>query len=158
MTIKFFGLRGCLVAIILGVFEALPCAAQSPSPAVRFCEVPTPISRAGRGIGTGSGRTTDDAVKEVFTPSEVTKKAEVLFRPEADYHASGSDSIAFEVKLRLVLCPRGYTSNIEILSKAPDDFIEKVVEAARNIRFIPGEKDGKRVAQYITVVYSHRVY
>jgi hypothetical protein len=36
--------------------------------------------------------------------------------------------------------------------------MEKAVEAARNIRFIPAEKDGKRVAQYATVTYSLHVY
>jgi hypothetical protein len=101
-------------------------------------------------------------VKEVFTQSQVTKKAEVLFKPELGYSASGSEVGAWEIKLRVVLCPRGYVSNIEIPSqeakKVPDAFTEKAVEAARNIRFIPAEKDGKRVAQYIIVVYSYEAY
>lgn len=70
----------------------------------------------------------------------------------------GSDHLGWEVRLRVVLCPRGYVSNIEVLSKAPDDFTEKAIEAAREMRFIPAEKDGKRVAHYAVVEYSHHVY
>ena len=60
--------------------------------------------------------------------------------------------------MRVVLCPRGYVSNITTLSKVSDEVIAKAVEAARNIRFIPAEKDGKRVAQYATVVSRLQVY
>jgi outer membrane biosynthesis protein TonB len=142
---------------------SLMCAAQkpqpAPTPAAKLCEAPTLVGRPNRGVGSGAGSATmSDEVKEVFTQSEVTKKAEVLFRPTPDYTALRADVAQGEVKLRVVLCPKGYVSNIEILSKASGDFIEKSVEAAREIRFIPAEKDGKRVAQYATVMYSHQVY
>ncbi len=48
--------------------------------------------------------------------------------------------------------------NIKYLSKLPDEVTKKAIEAARNIRFIPAEKDGKRVAQYATLVYSVELY
>jgi TonB family protein len=124
-----------------------------------LCEAPSHSARVGRGVGSGSGHATaDDEVREVFTQSEVTKKAEILFRMDPDYPPSGSDNVGWEVRLRVVLCPRGYVSNIEVLSKAPDGFTEKAIEAAREMRFIPAEKDGKRVAQYAVVEYSHHVY
>ncbi|HEX3559175.1 MAG TPA: energy transducer TonB [Pyrinomonadaceae bacterium] len=167
MNACFLNLRRCLFTFGLAfgfcLAGALPCAAQTPhqtpSPAAKFCEAPIPAGRVGRGVGSGSGRASaEEEVKAVFTQSEVTKKAEVLFRPEPDFPTPGSDTVAWSAKLRVVLCPRGYVSNVEILSKTSDAFIEKAVEAARNIRFIPAEKDGKRVAQYATVTYSLQVY
>jgi hypothetical protein len=164
MVTYLFGVRRCLVVVGLGLAGMLPCAAQqkpqsAPTPSVRLCEAPTPVGRPGRGVGSGSGSpTVSDEVKVVFTQSEVTKKAEVLFKPTPDYTALRADVAEEEAQLRVVLCPKGYVSNIEVLSKASGEFIEKAVEAAREIRFIPAEKDGKRVAQYATVVYSHHVY
>jgi hypothetical protein len=170
MVPGFLSFRQCLGIAGFCMAWSLTCAAQTPqkpqpaqTPVTRFCEAPRPARRAGRGVGTGSGSATaNDEVKEVFTQSQVTKKAEVLFRPDLDYSASGSEVGAWEIKLRVVLCPRGYVSDIEIPSqeaeKVPDAFIEKAVEAAKNIRFIPAEKDGKRVAQYAIVAYSYEVY
>jgi TonB family protein len=163
MSLYVLSFRRCLMIVGCCLAWSLTCAAQKPqpvpTPVVRLCEAPSLVGRASRGVGSGSGSATvSDEVKEVFTQSEVTKKAEVLFRPTPDYTALKADVAEGRVELRVVLCPRGYVSNIEILSKASGDFIEKAVEAAREIRFIPAEKDGKRVAQYATVVYSHQVY
>ncbi|MDT7688605.1 MAG: Gram-negative bacterial TonB protein C-terminal [Acidobacteriota bacterium] len=164
MATYLFSVRRCLLFVGLGLSGALTCAAQqqpspAPTPAARLCEAPMPAGRpGGRGVGSGTGSATiNDEVKAVFTQSEVTKKAEVLFRPEPDYTAAG-DGVSWKVELRVVLCPKGYVSNIEIRSKASNDIIEKAVEAARNVRFIPAEKDGKRVAQYVIISYSHEVY
>jgi TonB family protein len=163
MALFVLSFRRGLVVAGFCLAWSLPCAAQkpepTPTPAARLCEAPTPTGRPGGGVGSGSGvATAGDEVKVVFTQSEVTKKAEVLFRPAPDYGAMKADAAEGEVKLRVVLCPRGYVSNIEVLSKAADELTEKAVEAAREIRFVPAEKDGKRVAQYATVEYSHHVY
>jgi TonB family protein len=159
-----FSFRRCFMIVGFCLMWPLTCAAQqkpasAPMPIVRLCEAPSLAGRAGRGFGSGSGSAmVSDEVKVVFTQSEVTKKAEVLFRPAPDYGAMKADAAEGVVKLRVVLCPRGYVSNIEVLSKAADELTEKAVEAAREIRFVPAEKDGKRVAQYATVEYSHHVY
>jgi hypothetical protein len=161
MDANVFDLRRCLVIVGLSLAGALSCAAQqakpAPAPPAKLCEPPSRAGRTDRGVGSGSGAAaTGDEVRAVFSQSDVTKKAEVLFRPEPDYPAS--EPGRWEVKLRVVLCPRGYVSGIEVLSKTTGDAAEKAVEAAREIRFIPAEKDGKRVAQYATIIYSHEVY
>jgi TonB family protein len=164
MVSSVFDVRRCLIVLGLNLAGALSCAAQkpapTPTPTARLCEAPSPAGRPGRGVGGGAGvgDGSGDEVKVVFTQSEVTKKAEVLFKPAPDYGGLKADAAEGEVKLRVVLCPRGYVSNIEVLSKAAAKLTEQVVEAAREIRFIPAEKDGKRVAQYATVEYSHHVY
>jgi hypothetical protein len=122
----------------------------------KFCIPPPSLGgNVGMGSGDGSGNvTTHDEVKAVFTNREVTKKAEILFSPGPGFTAAELSNINEAVKLRVVLCPKGFVSNIKILSKLPAAVTDKAIEAARNIRFIPAEKDGQRVAQYATVVYS----
>jgi TonB family protein len=164
MALFVLSFRRGLVVAGFCLAWSLPCAAQKPEPApaagARFCEAPSLTGHPGGGVGSGAGvgAGSGDEVKVVFTQSEVTKKAEVLFRPAPDYGALKTEAAEGNVKLRVVLCPRGYVSNIEVLSKAADGLTKKAVEAAREIRFVPAEKDGKRVAQYATVEYSHSVY
>lgn len=164
MALYVLSFRRCFMIVGFCLAWPLTCAAQqkpapAPIPIVRLCEAPSLAGRASRGVGSGSGSAmASDEVKEVFKQSEVTKKAEVLFKPTPDYTGLRADVAAGKVELRVVLCPKGYVSNIEILSQASGEFIEKAVEAAREIRFIPAEKDGKRVAQYVLIEYSHEVY
>lgn len=161
MDSNVFYLRRLLAAVGIILAGALLCAARQAEPApthpAKLCEPPSQTRRAARGVGSGSGSAgAGDEVRAVFSQSEVTTRAEVLFKPEPDFEAS--EPGRWEVKLRVVLCPRGYVSNIEVLSKTTGGAAEKAMEAARGIRFIPAVKGGKRVAQYATVVYSHEVY
>ncbi|MGB9180761.1 MAG: energy transducer TonB [Pyrinomonadaceae bacterium] len=160
----FFSARRCLILIGICLAWSLSCMAQTlqptPTATERFCLPPPPLGGShGQGSGAGVGSaSTDNEVKVVFTNKEVTKKAEILLAPGPGFTTAELDNISEEVKLRVVLCPKGFVSNIKILSKLPEAATEKAIEAARNIRFIPAEKDGKRVAQYATIVYSNSTY
>jgi TonB family protein len=160
MATYILSTKRCLIIVGICLIWSLSCMAQKPQPTPaateKFCIPPASLG-GDRGMGSGAGSehvATGEEVKVVFTNREVTKKAEILLSPGPRFTAAESGNINGEVKLRVVLCPRGFVSNIKILSKLPDAVMEKAIEAARNIRFIPAEKDGQRVAQYATVVYS----
>ena len=160
----FLNASRCLIVVGLCLASFLSYVAQTPQsvttpvPAEGFCAPPL-LGGGGRGVGSGSGKAaTDDEVKMVFTSQEVTKKAEILFNPAPPLSPAAAGSVNGEVKLRVVLCPKGYLSNIEVLSKLPDGVRESTIEAVKNIRFIPAEKDGKRVAQYATLLYRYESY
>lgn len=152
----------CLIALGLCLANFFSYAAQTPQPvstsrpAEGFCAPPY-FGPGGIGLGSGSGNV-DDEVKVVFTSKEVTKKAEILFNPVPYLSHAAAESVNRELKLHVVLCPKGYLSNIELLSKLPDGVRETTIETVRNIRFIPAEKDGKRVAQYATLSYRYESY
>ena len=159
MANNFLSWRAYLMAAGLCSAWLVTGAAQTPgnspssAPAERFCVAPH--ARGGVGSGSGiPGETPRDEVTVVFTQSEVTKKAEILFVPGPGFTGAEASNVNGQIKLRVVLCPRGFVSNIKLLSKLPDNVSEKAVQAAQQIRFIPAEKDGKRVAQFATVGYE----
>jgi hypothetical protein len=161
MVNRFLTLRQCLIVICFCLAGASQALAQQPQPTPEsretFCVPPSLSGSSGMGMGSGAGAP-EDAVTIVFTTKEVTKKAEILFNPRPAFTATESASTHGMVRVRVVLCPKGFTSNIKFLSELSEAAAKKALEATQNIRFIPAEKDGKRVAQYATVEYSIEVY
>jgi len=105
----------------------------------------------GSGGGTDYGKT--------FTPREVTRRAQVLSRPEPLYtEEARRNQITGTVTLRLVLNANGTVTNITAISRLPDGLTEKAIAAARQIRFTPAEKDGRKVSQYATIQYNFNIY
>jgi len=52
----------------------------------------------------------------------------------------------------------GYVANITVTKGLKDGLTERAIEAARNIRFFPAEKDGKPVSQRMMLVYNFNLY
>ena len=96
---------------------------------------------------------------KIFTPREVSRRAQVLSRPEPLYtEEARRNQITGTVTLRLVLNANGTVTNITALSRLPDGLTEKAIAAARQIRFVPAEKDGRKVSQYATIQYNFNIY
>ena len=95
----------------------------------------------------------------IFNTREVTRRAQVLSRPEPLYtEEARRNQITGTVTLRLVLNANGTVTNITALSRLPDGLTERAIEAARQIRFVPAEKDGRPVSQYATIQYNFNIY
>lgn len=62
------------------------------------------------------------------------------------------------VRLRAVLSANGQVTNITVLQGLPDGLTEKAIEAARQIKFRPAQKDGRVVSQWVTLEYNFRLY
>lgn len=111
----------------------------------------------GGGPGNGGGAAYDYG--RVHKMSEVTRRAQILERPEPLYtEEARRNQITGTVTLRFVLGADGTVSNIVALSRLPDGLTERAVEAARRIKFSPAEKDGRRVSQYATINYNFNIY
>ncbi|HEX8069714.1 MAG TPA: energy transducer TonB [Pyrinomonadaceae bacterium] len=110
----------------------------------------------GGGPGGGGGGTD---YSKTFTTKEVTKKAVITAKPEPQFtEEARKNNVTGEVVLRMVLGSNGTVSNIVPVKRLPDGLTEKAIEAARRIQFIPAEKDGRRVSQYVSVVYNFNIY
>lgn len=106
----------------------------------------------------GGGAPTGDA-GPVLNSREVTRKAVILYKPEPIYtEEARRRSITGEVKIRLVLASGGEVTNVAVIDGLEGGLTETAVEAARSIRFLPAEKDGRRVSQYAMVVYNYNIY
>ncbi len=111
----------------------------------------------GGGPGGGGGGGPD--YNRTFSAKEVTRKAQITSRPEPLYtEEARKNQITGSVSLRMVLNANGSVSNISPLSRLPDGLTEKAIAAARQIRFSPAEKDGRKVSQYVTIQYNFNIY
>ena len=110
------------------------------------------------GGGVGQGGSSID-YNRTFKTSEVTRKAQILNKPEPFYtEAARKNQVSGTVRLRLILSASGQVEGITPLSSLPDGLTEKAVEAARKISFTPAEKDGRKVSQYVTIEYNFNIY
>ncbi|HEX8163757.1 MAG TPA: energy transducer TonB [Pyrinomonadaceae bacterium] len=110
----------------------------------------------GGGPGGGGGGTDYD---KVFRPGEVTRRAQIIDRPEPLYtEEARKNQITGSVRVRMVLNANGSVTGVQAVSRLPDGLTEKAIEAAHRIKFSPAEKDGRKVSQYVTIDYNFNIY
>jgi len=96
---------------------------------------------------------------KVFTGNEVTRKATVVWKPEPTYtEQARAHRVVGTVILKAVFAANGYVTNIIATRELKDGMTEAAIEAARNIRFFPAEKDGKPVSQWMTLEYNFNLF
>ena len=113
-------------------------------------------NEGGGGPGGGGGGTD---YSKTFTVKDVTKRAVITSKPEPQFtEEARKNNVTGEVVLRMVLTSSGSVSSIVPVKRLPDGLTEKAIEAAKRIQFIPAEKDGHKVSQYVTVAYNFNIY
>ncbi|MFL6212068.1 MAG: TonB family protein [Pyrinomonadaceae bacterium] len=109
------------------------------------------------GPGCCGGTTTD--YSKTFSIKDVTKRAVITAKPTPDFtEEARKNGVTGEVLLRLVLTSSGTVTGIQPVKRLPDGLTEKAIEAAKRIQFIPAEKDGHRVSQYVVISYNFNIY
>lgn len=108
----------------------------------------------GGGPGGGGNDAKVDYTR-TFRTNEVTRRAKILNKPQPSYteKAYKNDVEGF-VRIRLVLAATGDVKNMQVVKGLPDGLTEKAIEAAREIKFTPAQKDGRVVSQWATVEYN----
>jgi len=94
-----------------------------------------------------------------FTGKDVTRKVILGTKPEPSYtEAARQNQITGTVVLKAVFSSKGRVVNIRVLSGLPLGLTERAINAARQIRFIPAQKDGKRASNWIQLEYNFNLY
>ncbi len=123
---------------------------------VRPTKKPDPVAlplTGGEAVAQGSNQI------QVFKPSEVTRKATLIWRVEPIYtEEARRNAVSGTVVLRGVFNSNGHVTNIRVISGLANGLTENAVEAARSIRFFPAVKDDKLVSQYIQIEYNFNLY
>ncbi len=110
------------------------------------------------GGGPGGGGGGAD-YNRTFNPREVTTKARVLEKPEPQYtEAARKNQVTGTVVLRVVFSSSGSVTNIATVRGLPDGLTEKAILAAKQIRFVPAQKDGHAVSMYMQLEYNFNLY
>ena len=166
-------MRLLLRAFVLALACAATAAAQSgrvrrPEPAAQ----PSPEQRAGQdesarqGGDQSAADADDDAEPErdeagdrVYRGRQVDRKVQLLSRPApADAHRARRHDVRGEVVLRVVLAASGKVEKIVVVKGLPHGVTEAAIKAARGIRFVPAERDGRKVSQWVTIHYNFNLY
>jgi TonB family protein len=101
----------------------------------------------------------DPSQERPLSTLEVTRRAIIVWKPEPKYTDAARQSLTGgTVVLKAVLASNGQVTNIEVVRGLKDGLTEAAIEAARNMRFFPAEKDGKPVSQSIQVEYNFNIY
>jgi TonB family protein len=96
---------------------------------------------------------------DVFSHSEVARRAIVVWKSEPTYtDEARAHGIIGNVILEAVFAANGYVTNITVTKEMKDGMTENAIEATRNIRFFPAEKDGKPVSQRMRLDYHFQLY
>ena len=114
------------------------------------------LGGGGRG-GLGGGKHVD--YDKVFKGSEVTSKIRILSKPEPPYtEAARKHQITGTVILQAVFSASGQVTDIRPVSGLPHGLTEKAIAAARQIKFVPAQKDGRPVSMYYRIEYNFNLY
>jgi len=113
----------------------------------------------GRGTGSGNGSdlssTSSIDYGSVFSVSSVTVRPKMLSHPTPGYTDEARRAqIAGVVKLTVVLNTDGTVSDIRVVRGLGFGLDEKAVEAARELRFVPAQKDGRTVSVQVFLEFK----
>lgn len=107
----------------------------------------------------GAAQTPATGQEPVLSSREVTRKAVIVWKPAPRYTEEARRSRSKgTVVIKAVLASNGQVTNIRPRNELKDGLTESAIEAARNMRFFPAEKDGKPVSQSVHLEYNFDVY
>lgn len=143
-------------------------AASEPHPAAAAKAAAVPAigtagsgPETGNGTGQGSGTGQEDAqsakvnYNDVFSVSNVTTRPQILGRPTPGYTEEARRAqVEGAVKLSVVLDADGAVSAIRVVQGLGHGLDERAIEAARQLRFVPAQKDGHRVSVRVMLEFK----
>jgi Gram-negative bacterial TonB protein C-terminal len=96
---------------------------------------------------------------QLYSGKEVTRKVVVLSKLEPNFTPEARAAhITGNVTLRANFSSSGLITDVVVLAGLPGGITEQAIEAAKNIVFLPAEKDGKPVSQNLEIRYSFMMY
>src|SRR6185369_16879763 len=105
------------------------------------------------GSGVGTGESVD--YNGVFSVGSVTVRPQILGRPTPGYtDEARRNQIEGSVKVSVLLKADGIVSEVRVTRGLGYGLDEKAIEAARQLRFVPGQKDGHAVSVRLFVEFK----
>jgi protein TonB len=100
---------------------------------------------SGNGSGVGTGESVD--YNGVFSVGSVTVRPQILGRPTPGYtEEARRNQIEGSVKISVLLKADGAVSDIRVARGLGYGLDEKAIEAVRQLRFVPAQRDGRAVS------------
>ena len=97
----------------------------------------------------------EKCVGRIYEPKEITQRPKFGSRTAPNLTAEAlAHGVRGRVVLSAVLCRTGKVTNMQVIESLPFGMTEKAIEAARQIKFEPAEKNGRRVSEVIRLEYN----
>jgi protein TonB len=94
-----------------------------------------------------------------FKVSEVDQRPRLLFKPEPQYtEEARHNQLSGTVMLRVVFSSAGEVDQIRAVQTLPFGLTEKAIAAARQIKFVPANKNGRPVSVHMQLEYNFNLY
>jgi hypothetical protein len=92
----------------------------------------------------------------IIEPNDADKKMVLVYFPKPASPPSDTrfDRGFYQLKLKVLFQADGKIGTVETITKTSKEIEKQAIEAAKEIVFLPAEKDGKPVSTYGTVQYS----
>lgn len=120
-------------------------------------DAPEAVAPAGGGMLAPAAA--DAEAGQPYPPGELTRRAKIHYRPEPLYtDEARRRGVRGAVDLRVVFGASGEVTNVIVVRGLSHGLTESAVAAARNVRFLPAEKDGRRVSQFMNIQYNFNIY
>lgn len=93
---------------------------------------------------------------EIFDESSLERRAVIVFQPPIQFPPMDSrfDRTFNQLKVKVLLLANGTVGEVETITKTTRSIEQQAIEAAKGIKFLPAEKDGKPVSVYRTIQFS----
>jgi TonB family protein len=120
-----------------------------------YPEIPAPtVASSEHEVGQESGQK-----DVVFKAKDVTRKGFIVSKPPPEYtEEARQQGISGTAVLRVVLSSTGKVTDVRVVTKLPYGLTQRAIAAVRNLRFIPAQKDGKDVSQYVQIEYNFNLF
>lgn len=123
----------------------------------------------GSGLGPGRGGNEEGGTApapsgstdytKIFSGKDVTQKARILSKPEPAYTESARKySVTGTVIIRAVFANSGEVTKMRVVSGLPHGLTVMAVNAAKQIKFTPAQKDGHDVSMWFQLEYNFNLY
>jgi TonB family protein len=97
--------------------------------------------------------------RSVWDAKDLSRKVIVVWKSEPFYtDAARAHRVVGKIVVQAVFSEDGYVTDITVVQGLKDGLNESAIDAARNIRFFPAEKDGQRVSQRMLLEYNFELY
>jgi TonB family protein len=97
----------------------------------------------------------EKCVGRIYEPKEVSSRPKISSKQSPGYSAEAlAHNVRGRVVLKAVLCRDGKITDVQVIESLPFGMTEKAIEAARQMKFEPAEKDGHRVSEVIRLEYN----
>jgi TonB family protein len=140
-------------------FEAMGAASNDPRIQQFFTSLRLGKKTEGTDVHDGIGAQPDIQSSSVLSGKDLDQKVVVLTKPEPSYtEAARQARTVGAVVLKVVFAANGGVSDVQVVSGLPNGLTEQALKVVKQIRFVPGMKDGTYVSTTLQLEYNFNLY